>query len=90
MLIKDFLFNQRPVGVSASPPSPVSRKAEGIVLPIRYIAPITSSQGMRLVTPANAISAETMASDEPAAFRFQEPLQVQPPDHKQVRACFLM
>src|SRR5699024_11285648 len=61
-----FSFNIRPVGVSANPPSPVSRRLDGICLPMRHIAPITSSHGTVLVIPASAMSADTMANAEPA------------------------
>src|SRR5699024_6060104 len=80
-----FSFNLRPVGVSASPPSPVSRKLEGIVFPMRYIAPITSSHGMRLVTPASDMSADTMAREDPPAFRFTQGTSTKPATGSQTR-----
>src|SRR5699024_5912210 len=73
-----FSVNLLAVGVSASPPSPVSRKLEGIVFPMRYIAPITSSHGMRLVTPASDMSADTMAREDPPAFRFTQGTSTKP------------
>lgn len=47
----------RAVGVAAMPPSAVSRKGLGKLLPTRYIASNTSSGGMGLSCPARAISA---------------------------------
>src|SRR5699024_7161650 len=55
-----------------------SRKAEGIVCPILYIASITSSVGILEVTPAKAISAETIAFDAPAAFLFTQGTSTKP------------
>src|SRR5699024_1465001 len=46
---------------------------------------MTSSQGIRLVTPASAISAETIANDEPAAFRFTQETSTSPATGSQTR-----
>src|SRR5699024_5603773 len=56
----------------------VSRSAEGIVCPILYIASITSSVGIRDVTPANAISAEIIAFEAPAALRLTHGTSTRP------------
>src|SRR5699024_9345789 len=80
-----FSFKDLPVGVSAYPPSAVSRSVAGIVFPIRYIAPMTSSQGILLVTPASAMSAETIATDDTPAFRFTNGASTSPATGSQTR-----
>src|SRR5699024_1302971 len=80
-----FSFKTLPVGLSANPPSPLSRRVDGIVFPIRYIAPMTSSQVILLVTPSNAMSAETIANDEPPAFRFTHGTSTSPATGSQTR-----
>src|SRR5699024_9790766 len=75
----------RPVGVAAKPPSPVSLNADGIVRPILYIAPITSSQGIRLVTPAKDISADIIANVEPPALRFTHGTSTRPATGSQTK-----
>src|SRR5699024_12513253 len=81
--ILSFIFC--PSGVAANPPSPVSLRAEGIVLPMRYIAPITSSQGIRLVTPASAKSADIIARGDPPAFLFTQGTSTSPATGSQTR-----
>src|SRR5699024_513409 len=60
-------------------------RAEGIVLPMRYIAPITSSQGIRLVTPASAKSADIIARVDPPAFLFTQGTSTSPATGSQTR-----
>ena len=57
-----------PVGVTASPPSPVSFRQEGMLLPIFRIASITSSGGIRLKIPAIARSDAVSALTAPITF----------------------
>src|SRR5699024_763588 len=80
-----FTFNLRPDGVSANPSSHLSRKLECIVFPMRYISSITSSHGMRLVTPASDMSADTRAREDPPAFRFTQGTSTKPATGSQTR-----
>src|SRR5699024_1777640 len=85
--ILSFIFC--PSGVAANPPSPVSLRAEGIVLPMRYIAPITSSHGIRLVTPASAKSADRIARVDLPAFLFTQDKTTSPATGSQTTRSIL-
>ncbi len=52
---------------------------------MRYIAPITSSHGIRLVTPASAISAATRELDAPIALRLTQGTSTKPATGSQTR-----
>src|SRR5699024_4171084 len=73
------------VGVAAKPDLPDSLNDDRIVRPILYIAPITSSQGIRLVTPAKDISADIIANVEPPALRFTQGTSTRPATGSQTR-----
>src|SRR5690625_1788422 len=54
------------------------------------MAPITSSQGILLVTPANAKSAETIANEEPPAFLFTHGTSTNPATGSQTRPSIFL